>query len=243
MTLADVPTTVLGSLKKLVDAGDLVLPLTPAALRSGGLGSLESHAEFLALFDDTTLPALLEAVMAERRVVDAPELVWSGQTSSATTARDTSIVLRDLFRRAQREVLVAGFAFSHGEDIFAPLFEAMRDKGLRCRFYVDVGQAVRVGASVDEVRAAFFEKAWPFGEPLPDVYVNTSGLEGDKYSSLHAKCVVVDDSRVLIGSANFTERGQERNLEVGALIHDDVFARSLLEHWALAEHSGMFSAL
>ena len=33
---------------------------------------------------------------------------------------------------------------------------------------------------------------------------------------------------MLIGSANFTNRGQTRNIEAGALLHDPGFARSLV---------------
>ncbi len=32
---------------------------------------------------------------------------------------------------------------------------------------------------------------------------------------LHARCVVVDRARAFVSSANFTQRGQERNIEVG----------------------------
>ena len=47
-------------------------------------------------------------------------------------------------------------------------------------------------------------------------------------ASLHAKCIVVDERYTLIGSANFTARGQTRNVEAGALIDDPRFASRLL---------------
>jgi len=49
--------------------------------------------------------------------------------------------------------------------------------------------------------------------------------------SLHAKCVVVDARITLIGSANFTDRGQTRNIEVGVLIDDAAFARQVALQW------------
>ena len=42
---------------------------------------------------------------------------------------------------------------------------------------------------------------------------------------MDAKCVVVDERFTLIGSANFTSRGQERNTEAGVLIEDEGVAR------------------
>ena len=45
---------------------------------------------------------------------------------------------------------------------------------------------------------------------------------------MHAKTLVVDEARVLIGSANFTNRGQTRNIEAGALLHDPAFAKALV---------------
>jgi phosphatidylserine/phosphatidylglycerophosphate/cardiolipin synthase-like enzyme len=48
---------------------------------------------------------------------------------------------------------------------------------------------------------------------------------------MHAKCVVVDDATALIGSANFTDRGQQRNVEVGVRIDDPKFAARLAAQW------------
>jgi phosphatidylserine/phosphatidylglycerophosphate/cardiolipin synthase-like enzyme len=48
-------------------------------------------------------------------------------------------------------------------------------------------------------------------------YDKRSLLPGPPWCSLHAKCAVVDGARSFISSANFTQRGQERNIEVGVL--------------------------
>jgi phosphatidylserine/phosphatidylglycerophosphate/cardiolipin synthase-like enzyme len=41
----------------------------------------------------------------------------------------------------------------------------------------------------------------------------------------------VDGNIALVGSANFSNRGRDRNLEVGALIRDHHFVQSLLAAW------------
>ena len=59
-------------------------------------------------------------------------------------------------------------------------------------------------------------------------------------ASLHAKCIVVDDRRALVTSANFTSRGQERNVEVGVLVESEKFARELVHQWRNAAEAGVF---
>ena len=45
---------------------------------------------------------------------------------------------------------------------------------------------------------------------------------------------------ITIGSANFTDRGQSRNIEVGAVIEDASFARALASQWRSATAAGVF---
>ncbi|WP_146501781.1 phospholipase D-like domain-containing protein [Rubinisphaera italica] len=50
-------------------------------------------------------------------------------------------------------------------------------------------------------------------------------------SSLHAKCVVVDSRKVFVSSANFTEAGQVRNIEVGLKIESEWLAKRVETHF------------
>lgn len=76
---------------------------------------------------------------------------------------------------------------------------------------------------------SFCSEDWP-GRRFPQVFYDPRSLVplgGSPKASLHAKCVVVDDERAFVTSANLTEAAQERNIEAGVLIRDPVFARSL----------------
>lgn len=42
---------------------------------------------------------------------------------------------------------------------------------------------------------------------------------------------VADHEETLITSANFTERGQSRNIEVGVLVRDTLFAQAIEQQW------------
>ena len=57
--------------------------------------------------------------------------------------------------------------------------------------------------------------------------------------SLHAKCVVVDEARALVTSANFTFSGQQRNIEMRVLIEDASLATRLVQQWRALIDSGL----
>ena len=90
------------------------------------------------------------------------------------------------------------------------------------------GDTTRSEHLVARFAQLFRREHWPEA-PRPDVYYDPRSLEicGRTRTSLHAKCVVVDQRLSLVTSANFTEAAQERNIEVGALIHDGSFAQTL----------------
>ncbi len=168
---------------------------------------------------------MLEVVLSEREERrPTPELVWTGPAAPAGTARDTAVVLRELFEARERA------SFSRATTSITPgrcsraSTRAMRDHRVDARFFVDVPQMER-GASGEAHLAThlgkFIAESWPFGDPRPRLYYDLRALlPGPPYCSLHAKCVVVDGARAFVSSANFTQRGQERNIEVGVLIED-----------------------
>jgi phosphatidylserine/phosphatidylglycerophosphate/cardiolipin synthase-like enzyme len=232
MSMVGVSRAELEALARRIERGELSCPLDPDRPSLAGLAargpSLFGHSR------EATL-AIIAGVLAER---GAPrpslELVWTGPDVTAGAARDTAVVVRELFARAQRHVLVAGYAFDHGEEILRPLHEAMRDRGVEVELYIDVPRAESADAAeghlvryVDD----FCRRNWPFGPPLPRLYHDPRTVWGDDYASIHAKCVVVDGRRTLIGSANFTGRGHERNVEVGVVIDDAELAERLIHQW------------
>ena len=86
----------------------------------------------------------------------------------------------------------------------------------------------------------FFHEVWTFGAPRPDVYWDPrTAVPGPPWASLHAKCVVVDATRALVTSANFTDRGQSRNIEFGVLIEDEGFAKDVAGQWQLLIVAGL----
>lgn len=183
------------------------------------------------------LHVLADERAAAQVIADRVELVWSGLDLEGSTTRDTEVVVRQLFREAERSLLVASFAVDKGkkaESLFGDLAERMDlEAGLDVRFFLNVKRKdykdERPGSVLlREFAETFRDEIWP-GERLPRVFHDPRSLEigGSKRACLHAKCVVADEERAFITSANFTEAARERNIEAGVLIVDASLARAL----------------
>ncbi|WP_375742305.1 DISARM system phospholipase D-like protein DrmC [Corallococcus interemptor] len=222
MDLSGVATLDLERLRAVVAARRLGFPLSRLALQGEGLERLAGEAAALnALGRDGTL-VLLDTLLVERRGrARRPELVWTGPETRWSGARDTAVVLADLFHKATSTVLVAGFAFDHAAEVLKPLHESLK-RGVGCRLYASAS-----------VASAFLKEHWPFGPPFPECH----GFSPEKgvFASLHAKCVVVDARWVFVTSANFTDRGQTRNIEVGVLLEDAHLAAVLEAQFSTGE--------
>jgi phosphatidylserine/phosphatidylglycerophosphate/cardiolipin synthase-like enzyme len=234
-------------LVRRIATGQLRAPLSESALLAAGLGHSWTEMHHLSALDTPGLEAALRLVIAERehRPVPRLHLVWTGPEAKVSAARDTAVVVRDLFTQAQKTVLVGGYAFRDGEDIFRPLFEGMRDRKVDASLFLNIEDAGTGGEPSDVARAAieqFFTKNWPFGPPRPRVYYDPRTIAANSYVSLHAKCIVVDDRWALVTSANFTDRGQTRNIEAGVLIEDFGFAVALARQWRGLVEEGLVTA-
>jgi len=236
----------LRSLLRAVEERRVAVPVTETGLSALGVSAMEEVAAVLAGLPEPGVRAVLETAIAERVHRAAPQLdlVWTGPEARDATARDTAVVVRQLFEQARKSVLVGGFSFDHGADIFRPLHAVMVAHAVTATFFLDIEGHADSAAGGDAYAVAqidrFFADNWPFVPPRPDVYYDPrTAVPGPPWASLHAKCVVIDDRRTLITSANFTDRGQTRNIETGVLIDDDTFARGLVRQWRGLIASGL----
>lgn len=219
----------------------------PALTRLGLDHSMGRLSEYLGL-DWTTFGWMIKAVLAERRRPPATKvsLVWTGPETRSSSARDTSVVVRELFDKAFWHVLIAGYSFERGEEILAPLHAAMRDRAVKAEMYVHLDESVTAPLDAEVYlraqTAAWKARYWPFGDPTPTLYVDPRAAVPRSYASLHAKCIVVDGRHALVGSANFTDRGQTRNIEAGVLVEDTRFADELVRQFHDAVGVGLFVA-
>lgn len=235
--LTGLSTAELRALRDRVESGGLGVPLTAAGLQAAGLACHPSIVGGLGGLDRAAVVAALDLVLAERAEAARPvlDLVWTGPEAAASTARDTRVVMRELFVGARARVLIAGFAFDTGSDLFGPLHEKMVQHQVRVQMFLNIPRAPR-GTDPTEHARAFVQQLlignWPWTDRFPEFFYDPRTVAPDSVESLHAKCVVVDDRFTLIGSANFTNRGQTRNIELGVLIDSPSFAHQVLAQWA-----------
>ena len=180
---------------------------------------------------------LLRAVAAERKLrektSDRVELVWTGPEMPGTRSRETAVVARELFAKANRSVLVSSYAVFLGKEVFEPLSKRMEElPGLRVLLFLNVpapgGTDLDPDAVARDYYREFLKKNWPAARQ-PELYYDPRSLaaKADERGVIHAKCIVVDGQTSLVTSANFTEAAHARNIEAGVVVHDAGFAESL----------------
>lgn len=173
------------------------------------------------------LALVVEAVLSskENALPDAEDLVLSGPEIPSIPTSDTATTLFKLFQQAEKEVIMAGYAFFNGREIFRPLAERMADlPGLEVVLCLDLmSKPTDTTLPVEKVkrfREKFFREQWPWPAKPRLFYYPPNLLSGPEKASMHAKSVIVDGQTALITSANFTPAAQQRNIEVGVLLRD-----------------------
>lgn len=241
--LSTVATTTLERLREAISLGRLNAPITRSDLLASGVRfQLDALERALSGHSRLACLSVLDVVLSERaaNTRPAPELVWTGPERANATARDSAVVLRDLFEHAQHQVLLAGYDFRKGTSLLEPLHAAMRDRGVDVRFLVHFQQPdfepTDPTAFANAAVRAVLEQVWTFGEPRPRCYYDRRAVTPAPKFNMHAKCVVVDGTRALVTSANFTHAAHEKNIECGVLLEDARFAEHLARQmWGLIE--------
>jgi phosphatidylserine/phosphatidylglycerophosphate/cardiolipin synthase-like enzyme len=179
---------------------------------------------------------------------DQVGLVWTGPELPGAEARDTGIVVRELFASAQHSVLISSFAIDQGAkgyDLFRPLAQRMDAlPDLQVRMFLNVKRKYQdtTAASILLRRFAetFRDRVWP-GRRLPEVFHDsrTMAMTADANACLHAKCVIVDEGRLIITSANFTEAAHQRNIEAGVLLENAPLARAIRSQFEMLVTQGV----
>ncbi|MDP3273842.1 MAG: DISARM system phospholipase D-like protein DrmC [Deltaproteobacteria bacterium] len=232
--LSAVPRPLLEHLLRAIERGRVSAPLTEIDLLDEGLGAfVRPLLNVLSPLETQAILAVLTVTIAEREHRPPPhiDLVWSGPEVRASTSRDTSRVVQQLFESAEREVFVCGYTFDR-KSILEPLHAVMKARPVRVTLLMDIADTAKTLAQSEAHArskiADFLRTCWPAEPPFPAVYYDPrTARPGPPWCTLHAKCIVVDTARTLITSANFTDRGQTRNIEVGVLLDDPGFAADL----------------
>jgi cardiolipin synthase C len=164
----------------------------------------------------------LRTALAARRSAAAcrSRPVWTGPGASGAQ-RLTGTVLSDLVNSATERVLLVSFAAF-----------------TLTRLANDLAAAVARECTVDVVFETEDDSAGGYSGPHIAPFASVAGITRWRWPAerrqegalLHAKLLVVDGRRALVGSANLTHRALTANLEAGVLIEDAAVAAQLDRH-------------
>jgi len=167
-----------------------------------------------------------------------PRFILRQNSTKYGRQRESVPGVSEMFRRAKRSVLIAGYRVYDGDQIFETLSERMEEvPDLEVTMCLDIRRDNNDTTDAYMLKskhvARFKNSQWPQCKRLPKVYFDprSLSLEYSKRASLHAKCIVIDESECFISSANFTKRGQERNIEVGVQLFSVNTSASLSQHF------------
>lgn len=146
--------------------------------------------------------------------------VWTGPHATGEQ-RLTAGVLHELIANASDRVLLVSFAAYTLREVADDLESAV---GRGCAADVVFETAVDSAGAYDGPRSA------PFGQLAGTNRWRWPSDRRSEGAALHAKLLVVDGRRALVGSANLTNRALTANLEAGVLIRDVDVAGSIEAH-------------
>ena len=165
----------------------------------------------------------LRSALRARREADRRQArpVWTGP-GSVGVQRLTSAVLHGLVTGARERILLVSYAAYTLPELAA-----------------DLADAIGRGCDVDVVFETEEDSAGAYSGPHSKPFGAVTGLRRWRWppgqrdqpgAALHAKVLVVDGCRALVGSANLTHRALQANLEAGVLVEDEAVAAALERH-------------
>lgn len=164
----------------------------------------------------------LRTGLAARRTADAGRSrpVWTGPCAAGEECL-TAGVLHELIVGAQRHILLMSFAAHTLPGVAA-----------------DLEAGVAAGCEVDVVFESESDSSGAYSSHSQRPFAAVSGIrrwhwpaeQRSEGAVLHAKALIIDGERALIGSANLTHRALSANLEVGVLVRDPAVAAALDAH-------------
>jgi phosphatidylserine/phosphatidylglycerophosphate/cardiolipin synthase-like enzyme len=191
----------------------------------------------------------LEAMLALHDVQPPPaEVVWTGPVVATALPRMTDPVLVQLLHNAKEAVLISAFRLTDSETIDAIL--SLPERNIRVDLFLDwnrysPGQS-DVPAETVTGAARTVEKMLKCPGVLArcwnhlHVWVDKRMFQPGHYSSLHAKLVAVDQRVAFVGSANLTDHGMDRNIELGIRTEDPALVHRLCAPFDELRESGAF---
>jgi phosphatidylserine/phosphatidylglycerophosphate/cardiolipin synthase-like enzyme len=170
----------------------------------------------------------------ERILYNIPdiEVVWTGPyPPEGTIVRNTYSAILEMVEKAKSSILIAGYNFNADSDFTRNVIDVLTGVGAR-------GVKIKMALNNDPLIWQSLKNVWPKHAPFPKL-LTWPGNPHDRFASLHAKMLIVDETELLITSANLTYHGLDGNMETGLRVIGGPVPSQMHRHFLLLERHGI----
>ena len=164
------------------------------------------------------------AVAAARQETDV-EIAWTGPMTTAVPVRATNPVLLEVIATARSHLILLSFAAYRVADVVDAL-HAAAGRGVDVRVILETADtghlSVDAAQAFASLGAAISIWTWPSAK--------RPAIAGS-LAAVHAEAAIADDAIAFVSSANLTDSGLTRNMELGVVIRGGHVPRRLAEHF------------
>lgn len=153
---------------------------------------------------------------------------YPGMLDQAPLTQSTVVVIKSLIAKANESILLTGYSISPFIKEILELIKVKSEAGLHVEVFVDCNKSSLFlihyfsQNKTDNVKIYILDKT-----------------KVDDRTALHAKLLVIDKTTALISSANLSENGFMKNIEVGAVVTGEKVSR-IHELFHLLKLNGIF---
>lgn len=115
--------------------------------------------------------------------------------------------MRQLFQEAKQEILLTAYAITNGADMLFEWLELALSRGVEIKMVVN---------RLEELNPAVNNKLHQLDNRYPHFHLYN--FTSDEYVDLHAKLIVVDREKAIVGSSNLSRRGLLTNYELALTV-------------------------
>ncbi len=123
-------------------------------------------------------------------------------------------IAEELIKNSQKSILITGYSISGFISELIDILIDKSQKGVLVKLYLN-----------DIKKQSSIEKLLRYRSKFLHIYDYTN--TEDKMAALHAKILVVDNSKILISSANLSYHGMAGNIEIGTSIVSERIAKQI----------------
>ncbi|ASK64219.1 hypothetical protein CFK37_19745 [Virgibacillus phasianinus] len=164
--------------------------------------------------------------MAKYQISSQPRIsfVWTGPNFERNLVQyNTYDTVKQLIDSANEEIFIVGYNFSFRDDAMRELLRSIENAADRkCRINLIVNTEER---NFNEIM-----NNWNKEPYLLNIY-SWVGSSASDYTSLHAKLIIIDQTKMLLTSANFSFHGFMKNIETGVVIENHQVTRDIWKQY------------